>query len=164
MEFASDFNTDSLCFKIRGSPKIHILTAPTVRAPAGRGSRPCSRKRSDMMRSARTITRFAPPQVFQTPKQFPKGSRSLHNRRLGGEKPPKKSLIKVIGIPTLQRLQSSLKLQVVKPPWCFNTLDSSTEGASPHKINGGKRYESFHKAPTISSAFAFTEPFVTLPK
>ena len=80
--------TSTQSFKIRRSQKIHILTAPPVRAPAGRRSRPCSRKRSDMMRSARTITRFAPPR-FSNPQQF-MGSRSLHNRRLGRETTKKK--------------------------------------------------------------------------
>ena len=77
--------TSTQSFKIRRSQKIHILTAPTVRAPAGRGGRrPCSRKRSDMMRSARTITRFAPPQVFQTPNQFPSGAEAYITAELGG--------------------------------------------------------------------------------
>lgn len=75
--------TSTQSFKIRRSQKIHILTAPTVRAPAGRGGRrPCSRKRSDMMRSARTITRFAPPRC-SNPQQFPRGAEAYLTAELG---------------------------------------------------------------------------------
>lgn len=145
--------TSTQSFKIRRSQKIHILTAPPVRAPAGRGSRPCSRKRSDMMRSARTITRFAPPRC-SNPQQFPRGAETP-NRRIGGVRNHQKMPIPCRDCSRASSRRQNPRLKVLLKREYEN--DFTTQ-------NQRGKCTSFHKAPTISSAFAFTEPFVTLPK
>ncbi len=120
--------TQSLRFKIRESQKFiyHILTARARAPETCRTSRPCSRKRSDMMRSARTITRFAPCRDCSRASIFHFDIR--HTLKQG---------------------------------------TSSTDGASETWIRNDKNHTkctSFNKAPTISSAFAFTEPSVRIPR
>ena len=116
---------------------IKTVRATVVLREPSETASPCSRKRSDMMRSARTITRLAPAIMFKrmlprfnNRNRFESRSCCIHH-----------VILLVSSQQALQRLQSSLRCLVNFSGWDLHNKQRKTQT---------------HQGPTMSSAF--TEP------